>query len=178
MLSDTEIARLETILFDDQWPEGAMDYFGFHGAACAAAIGPVTTAPETLFAVVTAQDPARVTEAPQDFRAPAEKLDKLIRQTLEQGDAVELPEPDDGSVSDALENWCAGFIDTFLLQEDDWLADHEEDVANLLVPIMALSNLFDDEDFQKIRKDPQLAEQMADQIPDALTDLYLLFHTP
>lgn len=177
-LAEADIEALETVLFDDRWPEGAMDFFGFHGAVCASAIGPIQVPDAALFAVITAQDPASAGEPPAVIRRSVAQLTKNIRQILEQGESLQLPEPEDGDARDALENWCAGFVDTFLLAEDDWVAEHEDDVAQLLVPVMTLSNLFDDEDFRKVNQDEQQAEQMADQIPDTLTDLYLLFHSP
>lgn len=178
VLSEQDIEALESVLFDERWPEGAMDFFGFHGAVCAAAIGPVTVPDQTLFAIVTAQDPSHAGAPPSSFTQTAVHLARQVRQVLEQGESLQLPEPEEGSVSDALENWCAGFVDTFLMNEDEWLERDEALVAELLVPIMTLSNLFDDEDFQKVRKDEKLSDQMADRLPDSLTDLYLLFHSP
>ena len=92
----------------------------------------------------------------------------------------QAPEPEDGDPMNALENWCAGFVDTFLEHEEAWLvaASSEEDVADLMVPMLTLSGLFDDEDFQKARNNEKLSARMADTIPDSLTDLYLLFHAP
>jgi uncharacterized protein len=94
------------------------------------------------------------------------------------GQALELPEPEDGDPMNALENWCAGFVDVFLEHEDAWLEVNEKETADLLVPMLTLSGLFEDEDFQKVRNDEKLASQMSDAIPDSLTDLYLLFHAP
>ncbi|MDX1590230.1 MAG: YecA family protein [Oleiphilaceae bacterium] len=177
-LSEQAVAELEDVLFDERWPEGAMDFFGFHGAVCAAAIGPVTVPDKTLFAIVTAQDPDSAGTPPEAFTRAASVLLRQVRQILEQGESLQLPEPEEGSVRDALENWCAGFVDTFLMAEDEWLARDEALVGELMVPMMTLSNLFDDEDFQKARKDEGLSEQMADRLPESLTDLYLLFHSP
>jgi uncharacterized protein len=47
-----------------------------------------------------------------------------------------------------------------------------------MVPMLTLSGLFEDEDFQKVRNDEKLSAKMAEAIPDSLTDLYLLFHAP
>ncbi|MCW8978881.1 MAG: YecA family protein, partial [Marinobacter sp.] len=99
--------------------------------------------------------------------------------SLDMGQSLELPEPEDGDPMNALENWCAGFVDTFLEHEEEWLeAASEEEAADLMVPMLTLSGLFDDEDFQKVRNSEKLSRQMADAIPDSLTDLYLLFHAP
>lgn len=102
-----------------------------------------------------------------------------MAHALDMGQALELPEPEDGDPMNALENWCAGFVDTFLEREEEWLeAASEEETADLLVPMLTLSGLFEDEDFQNVRNSEKLSRQMADAIPDSLTDLYLLFHAP
>ena len=63
--------------------------------------------------------------------------------------------------------------------EEKWMEEAaEEEVADLMVPILTLSGLFEDEDFQRAREDEQVAGRMAEAIPDSLTDLYLLFHSP
>ncbi len=49
-------------------------------------------------------------------------------------------------------------------------------MAELLLPVMAVSDLFDDEDFSQIKSNPKIMEQLSEQIPEVLTDLYLLFH--
>ena len=43
---------------------------------------------------------------------------------LDMGQPLELPEPEDGDPLNALENWCAGFVDA-LENEDDWLEENE-----------------------------------------------------
>ena len=101
-----------------------------------------------------------------------------MAHALDMGQPLELPEPEDGDPMNALENWCAGFVDTFLENEEAWLEGGEEETADLLVPMLTLSGLFEDEDFQNVRNSEKLSRQMADAIPDSLTDLYLLFHAP
>ncbi len=179
MLSDTEIKTLESVLFDPRWDETGLDFFGVHGAVCASAVGPDSLDGSELFAIATGQEPEEIDSAPETFSEVTGRLERLLRQALEQGHDVELPEPEDeGNPDDALENWCAGFVDAFLLHEERWLETAAEEVAALLAPVMALSNLFDDEAFQQARKDERRRRQYAEQIPDALTDLYLHFHAP
>lgn len=70
-------------------------------------------------------------------------------------------------------------MDTFLEHEEEWLeAASEEETADLMLPMLTLSGLFDDDDFQKVRSSDKLSRQMAEAIPESLTDLYLLFHAP
>jgi len=178
MLSEKDINTLESILFADPWAEDAMDFFGLHGAISAAVVGPTEPDTKTLFALATGQENTDAGEVPEAFSQATANLIKAMRNALDLGQDIELPEPEDGDPQNALENWCAGFIDAFLLNEDDWLAREEETVAGLLVPMMALSGLFEDEDFVKAREDSRVSAQLADAIPDSLTDLYLLFHAP
>jgi uncharacterized protein len=179
MLSNSDIEALEDILFAEPWGDDALDFFGFHGAVCASVVGPVKLSVETVFRLVTGADETPGGGIPEIFRQCVTQLSGDMAQALDMGQALELPEPEDGEPMNALENWCAGFVDTFLENEDEWLdAVSEEDTADLMVPMLTLSGLFDDEDFQNVRNSEKLSREMADAIPDSLTDLYLLFHAP
>lgn len=178
MLSNSEIEALEDILFAEPWGDEALDFFGLHGVVSASVVGPVELSPADIFRLATGADALPKEGVPDTFRQAVEKLAASMKGALDMGQPLELPEPEDGDPMNALENWCAGFVDTFLENEDKWLEIHEEDAANLLVPMMTLSGLFEDEDFLKVRESEKLTKQMADAIPDSLTDLYLLFHAP
>lgn len=179
MLSNSDIEALEDILFADPWGEEALDFFGFHGVVCASVVGPTKLSVETIFRLVTGAEDTPGGGIPDTFRECVTRLAGSMAQALDMGQALELPEPEDGDPMNALENWCAGFVDTFMEYEDAWLdAVSEEETADLMVPMLTLSGLFDDEDFQNVRTSEKLSRQMADAIPDSLTDLYLLFHAP
>lgn len=178
MLSDSDIEALEDILFAEPWGDEALDFFGLHGVVCASVVGPASLSSEDIFRLATGADEAPGGQVPDTFRDAVEKLARDMAQALDMGQPLELPEPEDGDPMNALENWCAGFVDTFLENEDAWLEAGEEETADLLVPMMTLSGLFEDEDFQNVRNSPKLSRDMADAIPDSLTDLYLLFHAP
>ncbi|MDX5300177.1 MAG: YecA family protein [Gammaproteobacteria bacterium] len=180
MLSEAEINALEDVLFDDAWADHALDFFGLHGLLCASVVGPKALLTEEVMALATSQEVEALTNTPipAAFAELTERLAHLIRQQLERDETLELPEPEDGDPLNALENWCAGFVEAFMLYEDMWLDANEEEVAELMLPIMALSGLFDDEDFASVRDNAELAQQMAEQIPDTLAELYLFFHTP
>lgn len=177
MLSNSEIEALEDILFAEPWGDEALDFFGLHGVVCASVVGPVPVNADEIFALATGTPTSEVA-TPDSFRTAVEKLAREMSHSLDMGQALELPEPEDGDPMNALENWCAGFVDTFLENEDEWLEVNEAETADLLVPMLTLSGLFEDEDFQKVRNSDKLAQQMSDAIPDSLTDLYLLFHAP
>ncbi len=178
MLSNSDIEALEDILFSEPWGDEAVDFFGLHGIVCASVVGPVELNADDIFALATGIEPSSAIKTPEVFRTSVDQLARKMSQALDMGQALELPEPEDGDPMNALENWCAGFVDTFIEHEDAWLEVDEKEAADLLVPMLTLSGLFEDEDFQKVRNDEALAGQMSDAIPDCLTDLYLLFHAP
>lgn len=179
MLSNADIEALEDILFAEPWGDDALDFFGFHGVVCASVVGPTELGAEEIFRLATGTDNVPDAGIPEVFQRCAKQLARDMAHALDMGQTLELPEPEDGDPMNALENWCAGFVDTFLAHEEEWLeAASEEEAADLMVPMLTLSGLFDDEDFQKVRNSDKLSRQMADAIPDSLTDLYLLFHAP
>lgn len=179
MLTNSEIEALEDILFAEPWGDDALDFFGLHGVVCASVVGPVSLGAEDIFRLATGADNLPDGGVPEIFAHCVNELSREMAHLLDMGQSLELPEPEDGDPMNALENWCAGFVDTFLDHEEEWLeAADEEEVADLMVPMLTLSGLFDDEDFQKVRNDEKLASRMAEAIPDSLTDLYLLFHAP
>jgi|SRR5690554_904722 len=179
MLTNSDIEALEEILFAEPWGDDALDFFGLHGVVCASVIGPVRLGAEAIFRLATATENLPADGVPEIFVHCVDELSREMAHLLDMGQALELPEPEDGDPMNALENWCAGFVDTFLEHEAAWLdAAEEDEVADLMVPMLTLSGLFEDEDFQKARSDEKLASRMAEAIPDSLTDLYLLFHAP
>ncbi|MCM0611620.1 YecA family protein [Marinobacter sediminum] len=179
MLSNADIEALEDILFAEPWGDDALDFFGLHGVVCASVVGPAELQAEEIFRLATGTEAVPGGEIPEIFSRCIKQLGADMAYSLDMGQALELPEPEDGDPMNALENWCAGFVDTFLEHEEEWLeAASEEEAADLMVPMLTLSGLFDDEDFQKVRNSDKLSRQMADAIPDSLTDLYLLFHAP
>ncbi len=104
------------------------------------------------------------------------------RQGFYQGSGIELPfdlematEDDEYEIGD----WCAGFMQAVFEQEDAWFGTNEPAMAELLIPIMALSGLFaEEEEFIEIEEDPQLMEQLAKQLPDLLLDIYCQVNAP
>lgn len=177
MLSPSDIDAVEDVLFDPAWADHALDFFGLHGVVCASVTGPTDLTPEAVFALATGQEEASA-PPPEPFIQAVIAMAKHMTQSLAMGESVELPEPEDGDPMNALENWCAGFVETFLNYEAEWLEHDEEEVPERLVPILALSGLFEDEDFERVRDNEHLTHKMANAIPDAITDLYLLFHAP
>ncbi|OEY67144.1 YecA family protein [Marinobacter sp. X15-166B] len=178
MLSSNEIEALEDVLFAAPWGDDALDFFGLHGVVCASVVGPVSQSVDEIFQLATGVEELPASGTPAAFAQAVERLRKHLAGSLDLGQPLQLPEPEDGDPMHALENWCAGFIDAFMEHESEWLTVSEQEIGELLVPMLTLSGLFEDEDFQKVRDSARLSATMADAIPDALTDLYLLYHAP
>jgi uncharacterized protein len=54
----------------------------------------------------------------------------------------------------------------------------EDTVIELTLPMVTISDLIEDPELDKLRKNRQLLQQFAREIPEVLTELYLFFHAP
>jgi uncharacterized protein len=105
-----------------------------------------------------------------------------IARQLASDEEFELPceldlgeEPDDSD----LRGWCIGFMEGVFLREEAWFETAEDEVSEMLLPMMVGSGLFDEQpEFSDIAADANLMDDMIVQIPEALTALYLLCHAP
>jgi uncharacterized protein len=79
-----------------------------------------------------------------------------------------------------LGDWSVGFVDAlFLNEENDWYDVDEEAVGMLTLPMMVFSGIDeDDAQMQSVRRNGDLMDEMASEIPENLTKLYLLYHAP
>ena len=184
LITEDELDDLEAFLLSDAVPETALDLIGAHGLLCALNIAPKPTPASEWMAMVFDGQPNWESDAQ---RAAIEKLlaklDKTIGNDLTSEEEVPLPldltletESDDETAETTL--WAEGFMEGVFLNEALWFERDEETVAGLLLPIMVASELFDDPEIKDIRKDRSLSQEMCDQIPEVLVDLYLLYHAP
>lgn len=177
-------ASVEALLqpFTEQ-NEGTLDYHGLHGLLTALTICPIDlTEQERNESIFDGE-----VELPA---ASANELNELIARmqtTIDRGfndedegfslscESEGLEDHDD----ETLANWCTGFMAAHFLNEEAWFVSNEQEVCELLLPIMLASGLFDDEqEFQDIRRDSKLTEDMCSQIPEVLMELYLIFNAP
>ena len=170
--------RLDPELLGDQ----AMDLIEAHGLFTALAVGPALPPEEEWLALVLG-------EAPHfDTPADRERLVRLLHHLLAEvefvlsdGEPVELPfEPSLGEVPEEsdLRAWCVAFMEGHLLTEEAWFADDEETVGELLLPVAALSGMIDEGEFAELDGHSPLANQLAEQLAETITDLYLHFRVP
>lgn len=163
--------------------EGTLDYHGIHGFLTA-----LTICPEELTEQVRNE---RIFDGelqlPKDTANELNELIAKMQTAIDRGfnnenegfslscESEELENYD----NEALANWCTGFMVAHFLNEEAWFEANEQEVGELLLPILLASSLFDDEqEFKDIRKDSQLTEDMCSQIPEVLMELYLIFNSP
>lgn len=104
-----------------------------------------------------------------------------LRQKLENEEGIDFPfEIEEADVDSSLGDWSVGFVDAMFLNEEAWFApEFEEQLVDLTLPIMVFSGI-DDEDpqMESFRRNGQLMDELAEEIPDNLNELYLMYHTP
>lgn len=172
--------RLQEFLDGDSNTDG-LDYVATHGFLTALTVGPDTPPADVWLPSLFDDQPiCAEPEQAARIRQDLESWCKEIHATLYHGQPLQLPcaltlkvsEPTD------LNDWCAGFMEGMFLKEASWYDINEDLVADLTLPMVVLSDLIDDPELQHIRRDQKLSRELAQQIPDVLTELYLHFHAP
>ncbi|WBA80318.1 YecA family protein [Endozoicomonas sp. GU-1] len=126
-----------------QQNEGTLDYHGLHGFLTALTICPIDLTEQVRNESIFDGE----VELPA---ASANELNELIARmqtTIDRGfndedegfslscESDELEDHDD----EALANWCIGFMVAHFLDEDVWFGTNEQEVCELLLPIMLAS---------------------------------------
>ncbi len=106
------------------------------------------------------------------------ELKEGIEKALLNGEFPDLMASDDDSGEDTLTLWATGFMQGVFLHEELWFDAFSEEVAELTLPILSCSELLDDEEMSDISGNEDLLDAMAEQIPNCVIDLYLLFNAP
>ena len=179
-LTTDDIEQLESLLFSERCSEEAMDYLEIHGLLFAVAISPKPiTESRWLELIFDGPLPFNSNDEEQQFLGKLQQLSRYISQCLVLGENIQLPFEDiDNDDGEAARNWCVGFMEGVFLEEAAWFQQDEEYAAELLLPFMALSSLYAEDEFAQLTSDPAMMEDFRHQLPDLLIDLYLAFHTP
>jgi len=178
-LSEQDIEQLEDLLFSEHLEEEALDYFGLHGLICAAIFGPISIKSDTFQTIVFGEQPKQFESSQlEHFNHCIELISQDLIEELNQGEELSLPFFYEETHYDAcLESWCIGFMEGFFFNEKSWFSKGEDIAAELLLPIMALSGLFDSDEFQEIAKNDKLMSQFEEIIPEQLVDIFLFYHS-
>ena len=178
-----QLSRLQAFLDADDLHEEALDYVAAHGYLTALCICPEQVPEREWIDALFAEPPHYRSDIEREsIEASLQLLKGHIARQLASDDDPEIPcdldlgdEPDDSD----LRGWCIGFMEGVFLREAVWFEDSEDEVSELLLPIMVGSGLFDEQpEFADIADNPDLVDEMVAQIPELLTALYLICHAP
>ncbi|RJG13866.1 YecA family protein [Pseudomonas cavernicola] len=178
-----QLSRLQAFLDADELHDEALDYVAAHGYLTALSICPDQAPEREWIDALFAEPPHYRSDAErEEIEATLIQLKAHITRLLGADDDLELPcELDLGEVPDDsdIRGWCIGFMEGVFLREAAWFEDAEDEVSELLLPIMVGSGLFDEQpEFIDIARDRNLMDDMVEQIPELLTALFLLCNAP
>lgn len=173
-MSAFDLDQLSEFLDGDQ-NEFGLDFAATHGFLCAIAVGPKFDKwLDELFEGNHKKAPAAIIAQIQAW------LDS-IRQNLANEEGITFPfEIEEADTESSLGDWSVGFVDAMFQNEDAWFAEeYEEQLVDLTLPIMVFSGI-DDEDpqMETFRRNGQLMDELAEEIPNNLNELYLMYHSP
>jgi uncharacterized protein len=183
-LSAQAIEQLEDILFSEEIADEALDYFGLHGLVCSSVVGPVQISHDRIIEIIFGNDKPQLKREDEAFIKNAiQEISASIKLELLDESDIHLPYMDEsesdlaGHYDACLESWCCGFLEGFFAHEKAWFTKGEDVAAELLLPIMALSGLFESDEFEEIRKNSKLMSQFEEVMPDQLVDIFLFYHS-
>jgi uncharacterized protein len=178
-----QLARLQVFLDADDLHEEALDYIATHGYLTALCICPEPVPEQEWIDALFSEPPHYADDTEREaIESTLVQLKAHIARQLASDEDMELPcdldlgeEPDESE----LRGWCIGFMEGVFLRESVWFEEAEEEVSELLLPIMVGSGLFDEQpEFADIAEDYELVDEMIAQIPELLTALYLICQAP
>ncbi|TVQ69459.1 MAG: YecA family protein [Oceanospirillales bacterium] len=184
LITEAELDQLEAFLFSSAVSEDSLDLIGTHGLLCALNISPTKVPEQEWLDLLFDSEPKwESAEQKELIIGLLRKLHFTIGQDLYNDQETLLPceltlDADEDEDEPELTIWAQSFMEGVFMREEDWFGTDEETVAGLLLPIMVASELFDDPEIVEIRQDRALSEEMAEQIPELLVDLYLYYHAP
>ncbi len=184
LITEAELDTLEEFLFSEAVSDEALDLIGAHGLLCAVNISPQAIPESEWMPLLFDGEPQW--QSPQQkpqIEGLLRKLYRTIGSDLYGDQEILLPceltlELEEDEEIAEITLWAQSFMEGVFLREEQWFGDDEETVAGLLLPVMVASDLFDDAEIHDIRRDRALSEEMCEQIPEVLVDLYLHFHAP
>lgn len=186
LLDDDAMDELFEFLDSEHVDPEALTLFGAHGFLVAQAIAPAPVSSQVWSAELFNGEPVFQNDTQRDLiLSHLEHLYANAAATFESGDLPELPfdlevEPGVSLLDTPVGEWCAGFMTGVFMDEEAWFEENETDAAQLLLPFMALSELFEeeDEDLAALARSPEEATRLARQLPELALDLYLLYRVP
>lgn len=181
MLELNKFHSLSNMLDSDSLGDECLDFIELHGYVTASIISPVETEFSQLMDEILGEGNENLASGIRSIlEEEIKSLYESISRELLASEPLELPceitiGEDDDNPSD-LERWCMAFAEKHLMNEEEWFAVDEAAVAELMLPIIAASGLFDEPEINTTRQDETLFISMLEHIPEVVIDLYGLFH--
>lgn len=168
---------------DQDIHEEMMTYIQAHGYLTALCICPMEIPEQEWLDILFGESPHfNSAEERQEVAQALAGLKIQILRTLSSEEDLPLPcdlDPGAELEDSEIHGWCMGFMEGVFLREDVWFANNEEEVSELLLPIMVGSKLFEEQpEFAEVIQDRDLVADMLERIPELLTSLYLLCNAP
>lgn len=179
-MTELDLDQLADWLEDDQRAEDCLDIHGLHGYLTALAIAAQPLSDEWLASAID-QSLHELPEAEaQWFADQCVQLHQQIATELYADDGIALTfEPTADWQDSPQQFWAEAFMEVVFTTPESFESEQQDNLATLLLPIEVASGLFTDEaDYQPIYRQPKLIRQMVDDLPEVLTDLYLLLQAP
>ncbi len=175
-----DIDQLADWLESDDRNEDCFDIHGLHGFLTALFLCSEPLSDEWLNSAIDQPLSDLPEEEAIGFANGCVELYKSISDELYSDDNLSLTfEPTTDYENSDMEAWCQGFMEVVFELPDAWQHKDEEQLALLMLPIETASGFFADEpDFKKLYSQPALLKQMFNDIPELLTDIYLLLNAP
>ncbi len=174
-----DLASLQAFLVSDAVSEECYDYVQCHGFLTALAIAPVEVPESEWLAEIFVDEPDYADDNEREqIEGTLLSLADYIARELYSGKPLRMPCPLLlGNEPDAapLRGWALGFMDGVNLREDAWFEPDEDEVGELLLPIALAAGVFEDDNLDQIYEDPHRLRTVLAQIPDAISELYLLY---
>ncbi|MGE8309286.1 MAG: UPF0149 family protein, partial [Pseudomonas protegens] len=142
-----QLTRLQVFLDADDLHDEALDYVAAHGYLTALSICSESVPDREWIDALFAEEPHYRDDAEREaIESTLLALKAHIARQLASDEEFELPceldlgdDPDDSD----LRGWCIGFMEGVFLREAAWFETAEEEVSEMLLPIMVGSGLFD-----------------------------------
>ena len=160
-----QLTRLQVFLDADELHDEALDYVAAHGYLTALSICSETVPDREWIDALFAEEPHYSSDTEREaIESTLLALKAHIARQLASDEEFELPceldlgdDPDDSD----LRGWCIGFMEGVFLREAAWFETAEDEVSEMLLPIMVGSGLFDEQpEFEDIAKDANLMDDM------------------
>lgn len=182
-LDDLELETLEDFLESDLVHDECQNFVMAHGFLTALNICPAEELPKNWLDIVFEETP-KFSDKKHETKIInlVQRLSTDIQNELESEDEFivpcELSLSENPEELSELQEWASGFMEGVFLTERFWFeSDREDIIAELLLPFMVASDLFEDEEVSQIKSNQKLTQSCIEQIPEVVTDLYLTLRT-